>query len=180
MHANRGRKCDTSVAKGYIKNKSRMNEEKENTGIRLNEPATNSAIQHTVKNGSRKQQQQQQHSVCILKWLLDCSDDTSIIIAHIFALVLKYEINNNNKNNSNDTNSNIRHAYHTADISRPFLRWLTFRFGRPCYVLRNHRLFSRATHQTSTTGVKSRGKFMRFWWSACYLGCQCLEGLQCN
>ena len=63
---NRGRRCDTSAAKGYIKNKSRMNEEKENTGIRLNEPATNSAIQHTVKNGSRKQQQQQ-HSVCILK-----------------------------------------------------------------------------------------------------------------
>ena len=64
---NRGRRCDTSAAKGYIKNKSRMNEEKENTGIRLNEPATNSAIQHTIKNGSRKQQQQQQHSVCILK-----------------------------------------------------------------------------------------------------------------
>ena len=64
-----------------------MNEEKENTGIRFNEPATNLAIRHTTTNSSRKQQ----HSVYIhIKLILDCSGATSIIILHIFTLVTKY------------------------------------------------------------------------------------------
>ena len=50
-----GRKCD-GTAKGYIKNQSCWNEEKENTGIRFNESATKLAIRHTMTNSSRKQQ----------------------------------------------------------------------------------------------------------------------------
>ena len=74
-----------STTKGY-KNRLRLNEEKESTAIRFNQPATNLAIRHTTTNSSRKQQygntqttpaqQRQQH--------LDCSGNTSIIIAHIF------------------------------------------------------------------------------------------------
>ena len=45
-----------STPKGYIKSKPCSNEEKENTGIRLNEPATNLAIRRTMTNSSRKQQ----------------------------------------------------------------------------------------------------------------------------
>ena len=55
MQANRGHKCD-SAAKGCIKNKSCLNEEKENTGIRFNERATNFAIRHPIANSSRKRQ----------------------------------------------------------------------------------------------------------------------------
>ena len=40
-----------------IKDKSCLNEEKENTGTRFNEPATNLAIRHTMTNSSSKQQQ---------------------------------------------------------------------------------------------------------------------------
>ena len=57
LWANQGRKCDTAVLpRGTIKNKSPLNEEKENTGIRFNEPATNLNIRHTMTNRSRKQQ----------------------------------------------------------------------------------------------------------------------------
>ena len=49
-----------STAKRYIKNTSCLNEEKENTGIRFNEPAANFVIRHTMTNSSSKQQQQQQ------------------------------------------------------------------------------------------------------------------------
>ena len=38
------------------KNKSCLNKEKENTGVRFNEPATNLAIRHTMTNSSREQQ----------------------------------------------------------------------------------------------------------------------------
>ena len=37
---------------GFIKNKSRLNEDKENTGIRFNESATKLAIRHTMANSS--------------------------------------------------------------------------------------------------------------------------------
>ena len=48
----------SSTVEGYIKKESRFNEEKENTGNRLNESATivNVAIRHTMTNSSRKQQ----------------------------------------------------------------------------------------------------------------------------
>ena len=39
LQANRGRKCN-STAKGYLKNDSCLNEEKEKTGIRFYESAT--------------------------------------------------------------------------------------------------------------------------------------------
>ena len=41
---------------GVHQNKSSLIEDKENTGIRINEPATNLAIRHTMTNSSRKQQ----------------------------------------------------------------------------------------------------------------------------
>ena len=51
-----------SSAKGHIRNKSRLNEKKENTGIGFNEPAKKNAIWHTMPNNSSKLQQQQQDS----------------------------------------------------------------------------------------------------------------------
>ena len=46
---NRGRRCDTSAAKGYIKNKSRMNEEKENLSlIHISEPTRLGMISYAV------------------------------------------------------------------------------------------------------------------------------------
>ena len=54
VQATRGRKCDRT-AKGYTKNNSCLNEEKENTGNRL-ETATNFAIRHTMTNSSSRQQ----------------------------------------------------------------------------------------------------------------------------
>ena len=44
---------------GVHKNKPRLNEEKENTGIRFNEPATNLGIRHTITNNRK-----QQHCCC--------------------------------------------------------------------------------------------------------------------
>ena len=44
------------LPRGTIKNKSRLNEGNEKTGVRFNEPATNLAIRHTMTNSSRKQQ----------------------------------------------------------------------------------------------------------------------------
>ena len=41
-----------STAKGCIKNKSRSNEEKENTGIRFSEPAKKLGIRQTMTNSS--------------------------------------------------------------------------------------------------------------------------------
>ena len=70
LQANR---CD-STAKGYAKNKSRLKEEKENTGIRFNEPATNFAIRHKTTNGSRKRQ----HCCCCCC----CSSNNSNRAAH--------------------------------------------------------------------------------------------------
>ena len=43
-------------SKGYIKNKSRLNDEKYNTGIRFSEPTINFAVRHTMTHSSRKQQ----------------------------------------------------------------------------------------------------------------------------
>ena len=78
----KSRPCD-SAAKGYIKNKLCLNEEKGNIEVRFNGLATNFAIRRTMANRSSKQQQQelqqqqqlkqhteqqqrrQQHSVCI-------------------------------------------------------------------------------------------------------------------
>ena len=44
-----------STAKGYIKNKSRLNEEKEKTGIRLKKQQQ-FGTRHTTTTSSRKQQ----------------------------------------------------------------------------------------------------------------------------
>ena len=46
----------TQYCQGVPSNKSRLNEEKENTGIRFDEPATTLAIRHTMTNSSGKQQ----------------------------------------------------------------------------------------------------------------------------
>ena len=95
-----------STTKGHTKNKTRLNEEKKNTGLRFNEPATHLTMRQTTTNSSRKQQHCCRSNVniathkaaatpaaaaalCIhiiyiyINWLLDCSDDTSIIIVHI-------------------------------------------------------------------------------------------------
>ena len=42
----------SSTAKGRIKNKSCLNEEKENNEIRFNEPATNFVIRHMMTDSS--------------------------------------------------------------------------------------------------------------------------------
>ena len=67
-----------STAKGYLKKKSRLNEEKENSGIRFNEPGTNCAIQHTLPNSSRTQQH------CF------CSNNSSSIATHRVAAAAAY------------------------------------------------------------------------------------------
>ena len=61
-----------STAKRYIKNKSRLNEEKENAGIRCNEPATNldtmtssCSMQQQHTEQQQQQRRRQQHSLCI-------------------------------------------------------------------------------------------------------------------
>ena len=69
------------LPRGTMKNGSRLNEEKENAGIRFNKPGTTLAIWHTMTNSSKKTQH------CC------CSNNSSIATDRAAASALRSHIN---------------------------------------------------------------------------------------